>query len=146
MIHSIFYVSKSRLQMPADRGQLEKIQITSILRNSAADVTGVLIATPDHFAQFIEGARSAIDAIMASILVDDRHSEVTVTETAQPDGRLFPTWSMACFGPGNFVSRHVQPLLERYHAGLPLAEVEKLISFIGKLAGTSRKALPGFDD
>eukprot|EP01035_Chromulina_nebulosa_P009301 gene9301-12562_t len=114
MIDSLLYVSRRSPTEALDDTVLEAIELIALSRNSELDLTGVLIATPSHFAQFLEGGRAALDAVMTSIRADARHTEVMVADAPVAGRRLFPAWRMACFGPGNFMSRHVAPMFDRH--------------------------------
>ncbi len=64
-------------------------------RNNRRDgITGALMCRHDLYLQLIEGPPPAIDALYAKLLVDDRHSEVVLLQTALIGERLFPHWEM----------------------------------------------------
>lgn len=93
-LHRLFYVSRPRIDPygPEPRRILE----LATQRNSAFDVTGVLVFSGDHFAQVLEGSPDAIERLMVSIRADMRH-EILREWPQQPtnDNRWFPGWSMA---------------------------------------------------
>ncbi|MGN6376815.1 MAG: BLUF domain-containing protein, partial [Sphingomonas sp.] len=79
MFSSLLYVSQSLLDYPADADQLTDIQAVSIARNSELDITGALIATPEYFAQYLEGDRDALHLLIRSIRRDPRHTQMSVS-------------------------------------------------------------------
>lgn len=145
-IHSsVLYISRSQLPPPQSKEQWHEIQNVSLARNSMLDVTGVLIATPDLFAQFLEGSTPALQEVMASILADSRHSDVVVAQPAPFAIRRFPRWRMGCFGPGTFVSRHLQPTIQRHHRSMTISDASAFVEFLQSLSPDSGKA-PTFSD
>lgn len=133
VLASLVYVSKSVLGHPAGPDQLSSIKLVSIARNSQHDLTGALLATPTHFAQYLEGRRRDLDIVMASIGADPRHVELRVRDGAGASQRVFPHWRMACFGPTTFVDRHVQPLLERHHGEPTASAAAAIVLFLRRL-------------
>lgn len=142
MIGSLLYVSRRLTVDSADESELQAIELISLTRNSTLNLTGVLIATPDHFAQFLEGDTAAIETVMTSVRADPRHTEVVVANMSPLGRRLFPAWRMACFGPGNFMSRHVSPMIDRHPEQLSPAEAGSLISLMTKLVDDSAPPAP----
>jgi Sensors of blue-light using FAD len=142
MLDSILYVSESRLRRQSDQDQLAHIQYVSVSRNSLHDITGVLISTPDHFAQFIEGNVRDLDAVMTSIRADPRHTGIVMAETSPSRVRLFPTWRMARFGPGAFVDDHVRPLVERRRGRLTPSGAREMITLMRRMVADFRVRPP----
>lgn len=143
-MNAVLYVSDSLLEAPQISASLRLIQNVSLSRNKDLGLTGVLIATPRHFVQFLEGGTSALEAVMNSIKADGRHHNVTIADMPRPDGRLFPRWGMACFGESNFVRRYLDPLLVRQPE--PLTPVASLVvvSLMGKLVDGLDRRQPVF--
>lgn len=71
---------------------------------------------------------------MKSIRADNRHTQLIETRLSPSEKPRFPAWRMACFGPSSFMSRHLQPLLERHPQPLTGNEVSNLISMIQAIA------------
>lgn len=135
MHSSILYVSRSCLAGPQATEQWLEIQAASVARNSLLGLTGLLIVTPDYFTQFLEGEKTAVESVMASIRADARHTEILETRTEPMfESVQFPVWRMACFSPGSSVSRHLVPLLERNHKAMSLTEASDLIAFMRDVA------------
>lgn len=133
MPDSILYVSRSLLTSPTEAKQLADIQFVSVSRNSLYGVTGVLISTPDHFAQYMEGDVRALDAVMSRIRVDRRHTRIFMADAPSFKERLFPAWRMARFGAGAFVNDHVRPLIERHGGRLPPSAAREMITMMRRL-------------
>ena len=100
---SLTYVSVSTL--PDDVAGAEVSQVVNLARrrNVELTVTGALIFTGTHFAQLIEGPKASIDALMTSIVRDDRHTRLRVVERIEIAGRRFPDWQMAYQGSATYV-------------------------------------------
>ncbi|MGN6357210.1 MAG: BLUF domain-containing protein [Novosphingobium sp.] len=64
-------------------------------RNAALEVTGALIFTGSHFAQYLEGPAEAVAAIRASIERDPRHAEIRTARTEPCGERRFGGWTLA---------------------------------------------------
>ena len=77
-----------------DRAILAGI-LTGARRNNRRDaITGALICRHDVYLQLVEGPDTAVDALYAKILVDDRHSDIVLLLSGTVDQRLFPDWDM----------------------------------------------------
>lgn len=109
MISTLLYVSQSTLLLPADR-QIAQIVAISRERNAADGITGALLFSEVHFAQFIEGPPDAVSALLSRLQRDDRHMNITVVSRETAEGRLFPCWSLAYSGPSFLVEEHIEPL------------------------------------
>ncbi len=62
--------------------------------NRELDITGALICRRDMYIQLIEGPEAAIDALLARIAVDDRHTNVRMLLSGETGERMFPEWAM----------------------------------------------------
>lgn len=123
---SLLYFSRSNLRLPDEAGAVDAIVATSVSRNRELDVTGALVFTEKHFAQYLEGPAEGVQALMDSIRRDPRHEDVRIIFDKPLHARRFPTWAMAYAGPSTFVAGHVLTLGE---AGSPKA-AERLISLM----------------
>lgn len=90
---------------------MDRIVATARVFNPTVGITGALLYTGAHFAQIIEGDEAAISELIAAIVRDERHTNVTIAARGPLAERRFPDWSMAYNGPSQFVSRHVTRLL-----------------------------------
>ncbi|MEQ5787609.1 BLUF domain-containing protein [Erythrobacter sp. NFXS35] len=73
---------------------LAGILSTARRNNPRQGITGALICRHDLYLQLIEGPESAIDALYARILEDDRHANVELLLSEDMGERMFPNWAM----------------------------------------------------
>ncbi|WP_053080357.1 BLUF domain-containing protein [Methylobacterium variabile] len=99
-IFRIIYKSTAahRTEVMLGQGHVADLLATARQRNQAADVSGVLVYTGLGFFQVLEGARTAVQPIFESILVDRRHHTLAVIEMDFAAERRFPGWSMGFLG------------------------------------------------
>jgi hypothetical protein len=93
VIFSLVYVSRAAASVTHQ--DLLDLMGTSTTANADAGVTGLLLYSDGGFLQVIEGARTAVESLYASIEQDRRHDEVTLVRTREQRAREFPGWSMA---------------------------------------------------
>lgn len=130
---SVLYVSRSLLEPDSQSETLDDIQMVSIARNSALDITGLLITTAHYFAQLLEGPDDGVNIVMASITTDLRHHDIHVLRWEQRNERQCPHWRMARFDSENFGQAAIAPILANAHANTgrtSLANLEGLIDRI----------------
>ena len=72
----------------------ELIATASAKRNATNNVTGLLLYTPSHFVQVLEGEEPVVRETMRRISQDPRHSHMRVVADTVVNERLFGTWSM----------------------------------------------------
>ena len=77
-----------------DTAMLAGILVQARRNNRRDAITGALLCRHDLYLQLIEGDASAIDALYARIVADDRHCDVRLLLTNTVDDRLFPEWEM----------------------------------------------------
>lgn len=111
-LSSILYVSQSIMPQSDAVAGVNNIVTTALARNPELGLTGALLFTGDYFAQVLEGSDASIDLLMASILRDPRHDQILIVDRGPIAERRFADWSLAYFGPSQFVSRHVTRLLD----------------------------------
>lgn len=63
--------------------------------NSLLDVTGVLVCTPQHFVQALEGPDAVVDLLFDKIVKDARHQDIRIIKQRQLPHRQFGAWAMA---------------------------------------------------
>lgn len=90
-LRQVFYVSHSL----ADARVVESIVARARLHNRQRGITGALLFTGGHFAQWIEGPPRALAATMARIEADPRHDAVTRLLETEVHERRFDAWTMA---------------------------------------------------
>lgn len=131
MLKSLLYVSRSRLASEKSSAEVEEIVRQAQARNEQAGITGALIFTESNFAQVIEGENAAIDRLVASIMLDRRHTDVRIIRDCEIEERLFGGWWMAYAGPSFYVNRHIKPLLaDEINEGDRGPRAERLISLM----------------
>lgn len=102
-------------------GELAAILDVSRRNNAARGVTGALAYHDRAFVQVLEGPEAAVEALLATIARDPRHTGVTVCDRSRVDDRAFGGWSMgwlrasdlarAGFDPGTPFLRDTPDLL-----------------------------------
>jgi len=98
-LHFWLYASRFNAGQTAhDIGMIDEIVAQSKSRNRACSVTGALIFTGGHFAQYIEGPSEGLQPIKQSILSDSRHSDARTVGEGMVRARRFGDWAMAYNG------------------------------------------------
>jgi hypothetical protein len=133
MERSILYVSRPAFSLMNSEQALDGIVQHARDRNSAAGVTGALVATTNHFAQLLEGRSAHLDELMNRIEGDQRHVDVTILRVDAISKRRLPDWSMAYAGPSAYVSRQIEPLVGERLEGDPI-RIERLFNLLIGLA------------
>ena len=97
-LHAVAYVSTPAV--PFTDRELNDLLLVARARNAADGVTGKLVVLEDggrvtRFAQWIEGPRSALEAVVGRILADERHTAIDVRRRGPVPRRRFAGWDMA---------------------------------------------------
>jgi Sensors of blue-light using FAD len=89
-------VYASRAAGAIDEALVRSIIEASSARNVGQGITGVLCTQPgqDVFLQVLEGSRSDVNALYASIVRDARHRDVTLLSYEEIEQRRFSNWRM----------------------------------------------------
>lgn len=111
-LFSLLYVSRSLVRGPEGEAAVEDIVRASLERNRQLGVTGALAFTGLHFSQVLEGTRDAVEALMASIDRDPRHTEVRIIQQGALEARRFETWALAYSGPFAFIDRTMKEAMD----------------------------------
>lgn len=119
---------------------MARIVATAVKRNPASGLTGALLFTGRHFAQVLEGDSASIDGLMAAISDDSRHDQLMMVARGPLIERRFCDWSMAYFGPSQFVSRHVTRLLNDPSRSEQRRCAEWLTDLLTELSSNPRSA------
>jgi hypothetical protein len=77
-----------------DMEALQRILAVSREKNAARNITGVLFYDPAFFMQCLEGPASAVNEVYTDIVLDSRHTNVTLLEYRNAAEREFGDWSM----------------------------------------------------
>ncbi len=126
----LIYVSEARVPRGVD---LSGLVTQSRIRNAALAITGSLIFTGQHFAQYLEGSAQSVDQLMTSIRADDRHVDLVVVATGDVADRRFATWTLCYAGPLTFAGRTVTAALHATTSGNE-ASVQRLILLLQDFA------------
>ena len=71
------------------------ILATARVHNRVAGITGVLCQGQGLFIQILEGERSTVNRLYATLIKDKRHQDVEMVAIEEIQTRRFPQWSMA---------------------------------------------------
>ncbi len=96
-LYQIMYISSVTVSMTAD--ECAGIAKASAIRNSADDVTGLLLFNSRRFLQVLEGPRDAVQRTFDRISRDGRHSAIVKLREATIENREFGQWGMAYDDP-----------------------------------------------
>jgi hypothetical protein len=89
---SLVYCSSAT--RPFDERELAELLAVSRARNSASDITGMLLYRGGEFVQILEGTRSDVEELMEKIGRDPRHRDVRVLIEEPLHERRFAEWTM----------------------------------------------------
>jgi hypothetical protein len=134
-MESLLYISESTIEAGMAHSELGRIVATSRLRNPLFGITGALLFTGSHFAQVLEGEEDRISSLIAAITRDKRHTRLDIVSRYPIVWRRFPDWSMAYHGPSQFVSRHVNRLMNDRFLGDRSKAAEWLEEVLAQLTG-----------
>lgn len=73
---------------------VDAILASSLRRNPARHVTGMLLSHPDYFIQVLEGGEQAVTETFVRIAADPRHRSVTMVMCEEIRVRQFGCWAM----------------------------------------------------
>ena len=91
-LRRLIYISRVARQVRL--ADADEIARGSVERNQQAGVTGLLLYTPSHFIQVLEGEPGAIAGTYFRIEKDARHTELRVIDDREVDAREFGAWAM----------------------------------------------------
>ncbi len=86
------YISTARHDLRDE--ELAALLDVSRRNNAARGITGALAYHDRAFIQVLEGPEALVEALLATIARDDRHTGMMVCERTGIDGRAFGGWSM----------------------------------------------------
>lgn len=92
MIRSVVYRSMATAPF-ATRTDFEILE-TAWRRNRIMGVTGYLVRSEGAYVQYLEGAPDALDALLASIEGDTRHTHFEMLQDTAIGKRRFANWAM----------------------------------------------------
>src|SRR6476620_10563584 len=111
-IHALLYVSRALVAGAAADAAVETIVRVSRDRNDALVVTGALLFSGGHFAQWLEGSRAGVEELMGSIARDPRHTDIAILQAGSVPARHFPDWTLAYAGRSTFVDSALAAALD----------------------------------
>jgi len=97
MLATWLYVSASALRQNVD-DEIVSIRSIAQSRNPALGITGVLIFSGHHFAQFLEGPAAGLEIMKVSICRDDRHTGILTLQSHPIEQRRYGRWALAYSG------------------------------------------------
>lgn len=112
MLTALLYVSRSKLRLPGEAMEVDRIVNWASDRNAQLDITGALVFTERNFVQFLEGPPENVETLMRSIRRDPRHEDVDIIFSEAAEQRRFETWALAYAGPSTFVAGNVLPVAD----------------------------------
>lgn len=96
-LHQLFYVSRAL----AEPAQVQQILQLAQRNNARLGLSGALLYSGGHFAQWLEGPPQALAATVERIRRDRRHEAFSELWSGPAPARRFADWSMAFVGqPG----------------------------------------------
>lgn len=91
-LSQLVYTSKRKKN--CTDAEIDKILAACKRNNHGLDITGVLLYSPTHFIQYLEGDSKAIMGLYDKIKEDDRHERAALISYGPLAKRLFPSWQM----------------------------------------------------
>jgi predicted signal transduction protein with EAL and GGDEF domain len=91
-IHFLIYVSRTTRALAAD--EVEALRDEAARFNAANGITGHLIYQDGCFMQMLEGEQASVEALMARIRRDPRHTDIRVVIEGKAWRRAFPSWGL----------------------------------------------------
>jgi hypothetical protein len=93
MMFQLLYISSAT--RPLLRIDVESILFTARRYNRNRQITGMLISSPSHFMQVLEGDEVAVRQIYDRICADPRHRAHVILREMEVAERQFGEWTMA---------------------------------------------------
>ncbi len=101
----LLYFSKKAPSQPALTQQDQK---KFAAKNQHMDLTGLLVECNGHYLQVLEGRRTEVSRLLASIFCDPRHTDLTIARAEQIDARFFQDFEMAHIGEDKIPQEYVR--------------------------------------
>lgn len=97
-LYSLLYCSEATPAMSDD--DIPRIIGSAWRHNPKAGITGLLMYGGGMFAQWLEGPREQVHALMQRLALDPRHRNIVALRAFDgPASRLYPSWSMQLVSP-----------------------------------------------
>jgi hypothetical protein len=142
----MIYRSKKRKSLSDDH--IQNILLTALFHNSIHHISGMLIYDDTSFVQVIEGEQNEIYHLMRRILIDSRHSNVTILQRKPIVTREFVNWTMQAVFLPQFYKQYYSKIHENespylYYpsefsnlASLCLKDVQEVLQFAADVVTT----------
>ncbi len=91
-VFRLIYVS--RVARRVRFADVEAIAADAATRNAERGITGMLVYSPSHFLQVLEGDEAEVTAVFSRIREDQRHSDVQTIDARIVREREFGQWAM----------------------------------------------------
>lgn len=128
MFATWLYVSSSSLAQNADE-EIANIRSIAEARNPELGLTGVLLFSGRHFAQFLEGTEANLHIMKTSICSDDRHTALVTLQTDRAEKRRYGRWALAYSGWATHIDRVMTDALSKNDG-------RKLLRYMGEFVAT----------
>ncbi len=128
------YVSQSLINAADRNRMMDDIMTVSIARNTMLGITGLLIASPDHFVQLLEGSVLGVEEVMHRIGADPRHTACRIIRQSSINAASCRHFRMARFDYDNFGTAVIDPLLMAVHTGMDANAIRRLECLIEAVA------------
>ena len=92
---SMIYCSKAAPELAQDATVLADILETAAANNQKLGITGAMTVADGYVLQCLEGERSAVNELYATILQDPRHERCEILDYRVVGQRLYAQWGMA---------------------------------------------------
>jgi len=148
VLHSITYVSKSRIDSDKRSEEISSLTRLAKRRNEQDGITGVLILENDIFYQTIEGIESNLVRLFDSIKRDSRHEEIKLLMFDSIEKRAFSDWSLDTFliDDPKQVPAITRETLHRIKSSDQDSEMNEHSAFLKKVVGElAQFRVKGFD-
>jgi hypothetical protein len=127
MLRRWIYISRSLIG--ADPKGIDAIVSSSVKRNAAAEVTGMLWADGRNFAQVLEGSSDQVQLTMERIRTDHRHTDIVELLDRPVLSRQFGSWAMRRAGDDE-ASAHGTTFMIGFAMGERTKPAERLYEII----------------
>lgn len=132
-MQTFLYVSRNLLGADSNDQMLD-IRARSLARNSQWELSGMLVATPAHFVQVIEGPDESVKALVEILASDTRHADLVTLDDRPIARRAFRRWTMLTFMAGGFLERYLEPAISVQLAiPAPGSNGEPMMSFLKQI-------------
>lgn len=128
---NLTYVSACRIAADEHASAIAALITQARTYNEGNDVTGGLLFTGSHFVQTLEGVPATVDALMAQIEKDPRHTVLRIIDRRKVATRNFTAWLTDYRGPSLYVSRIVSQAVGHLATQ---ADIERLLRMMREFA------------